>query len=1841
VTADGLAAMTDPATGYYSMYLDAGTYDVMAEATDYASQTVQITINAGQQLQQDFALLAAIAVVPEPIALTLELGQTGSASAVMTNNMVVDYPFMFIEVPGAMAQAAGAPPRSADIDVEPEAEFKDPTPLPAVQGTARPEGTGGPDAFGYTYKDNFEPDGPQYNFIDISATGTPVYLSDDDSDGPFDVGFTFNFYGIDYTQFWIWSNGTINFDDAYTSLTNQCPLPAPSYNNLIATMWDDLDPGDTGDAVYYESLSPCPYPGAGSCLIVQYENFHHYPGGGLIAGTWEAILFDNGNVLIQFQDVGAEAGSGSTTGIENADGTIGLTYACNTPGSLSNESAICFNYPGAPPCGGGDIPWFATSIVSGTVPAGTDLEWTNYFSATAAAGIDQPGVYEGNLMIVPNPAQRQGLPTKNVPVELTVTSPATWGKIEGTVTSDRPGGPLEAEILIEDGMGMTWTVTTDPDTGFYEYWLNAGAYDVTASAPDYVPETAQVQITAGQTTTQDFELELDAPWIDVTPTSLETTLDFGDTDLQTFTISNLSNWQPLDWEVSEVDNGFTPLAQCEEFYGGDLSSVWSGGTRDRGNLFEATEDTVISGIYAYLNFAATTDVYYVVYEASALTGTYNKIFELQNPAAPPGAQWHFSGPIAVPVQAGMFYYVGASWNGTANYYRAGTNITPYATNCFGILQTGNPGTLAGYPPGPSFTNTYGSGYIADYGFGIVTGGGDVPWLMADPISGTIAANGNQVVDVSFDAGQVPEPGIYMADLRIGHNDPLNDDVTVMVTMTVQPTADIGKLEGTVTSDRPGGPLEAEVLIEDSAGMTWTVATDPDTGYYYRWLSVGFYTVTASADGYLPATVTDVEIVGQGTTTQDFELVLNQPEIAVSPLSMEETLVFGDQATQTLNIENIGVAPLNWDITEQDRGMIPSISIPRFEGTLPDDGAPVSFEQAPGATGPLAGPTGVVINGAPAFAVNLFDDSLYDIPDLDFPGTWGLVGATGIGSAYCGDFAFGDFATLYIINNDAPQQLYAVDTATGSSTLIGPSPSLSGQTWTGMSFDPVTGVMYGSATDGATATLFTIDLGTGATTQVGTIASFPLTIDIAVSPAGQMYGVDIGTDELIMIDKNTGAASAVGSTGFVANYAQGLDFDDDSGILYWAAYGASGELRIIDTTTGNSTQVGAFAGGAEVDSFAVATGGGGGGVPWLSEVPASGTVPPFDSTTSEITFDSSAVSEPGTYLANLNVNSDDPYNGRVTVAVTMTVLPSGDIGKLEGYVMGLGYCDANPSAAEAEIVIESSTGMTWTTTSDPATGYYYRWLNEDSYTLYVSAPEHVPDQATVQVTAGQTTTQDFDLRYVESCMDYTPPAFDLTITEDTQLTETLSIINDGAGELMWELHETTRTVTAVSIPPFEGTLLQDGAPASTGRAPGASAPGDEAIGTLPSLLAGEPAYALDVYPGYSLVYIPDTTVPGTWNIIASVPQFHPAADFLNGDFSTLYALDYDTNQFVTIDTTTGARTVIGSAIGNGNWSGMTGATDGTLYASSSVCGTSSTLYTVDPATGALTIVGDIGAGTCIIDIAINAQGQMYGVDIVSDVLMQIDPATGAGTVVGSLGVSANYAQGMDFEEDTGILYWAAYIASGELRIIDTATGASTLVGAFPGGNEVDGLAFATGGGGAMWVDVPWVSEVPTNGVTAPDSVFDVDVIFDSTGLTVGECYTANLGLIHDDPGWDETLYIPLRLCVEECIEMTGMEMTLLTPDPVVGVPVEFEVNMTPDNMSMPYNYEIDMGDGTVYTGDSSDDPHGFSHTYTEAGTYMVEFQAWNCGMTEPMADSMEITVSEAISRYYLPIVVKNY
>jgi osmotically-inducible protein OsmY len=103
-------------------------------------------------------------------------------------------------------------------------------------------------------------------------------------------------------------------------------------------------------------------------------------------------------------------------------------------------------------------------------------------------------------------------------------------------------------------------------------------------------------------------------------------------------------------------------------------------------------------------------------------------------------------------------------------------------------------------------------------------------------------------------------------------------------------------------------------------------------------------------------------------------------------------------------------------------------------------------------------------------------------------------------------------------------------------------------------------------------------------------------------------------------------------------------------------------------------------------------------------------------------------------------------------------------------------------------------------------------------------------------------------------------------------------------------------------------------------------------------------------------------------------------------SRLYVVDLTANELHFLDTTTGSDPSVGACtpVSGQMWTGATGTADGTLCASTA-SGTISYLYQVDTTSGATTMVGEITNASCIIDIAINTAGEMYGVDTCSDVL----------------------------------------------------------------------------------------------------------------------------------------------------------------------------------------------------------------------------------------------------------------
>ncbi|MEM7659039.1 MAG: S8 family serine peptidase [Bacteroidota bacterium] len=215
---------------------------------------------------------------------------------------------------------------------------------------------------------------------------------------------------------------------------------------------------------------------------------------------------------------------------------------------------------------------------------------------------------------------------------------------------------------------------------------------------------------------------------------------------------------------------------------------------------------------------------------------------------------------------------------------------------------------------------------------------------------------------------------------------------------------------------------------------------------------------------------------------------------------------------------------------------------------------------------------------------------------------------------------------------------------------------------------------------------------------------------------------------------------------------------------------------------------------------------------------------------------------------------------------------------------------------------------------------------------------------------------------------------------------------------------------------------------------------------------------------------DLAAPGTLYLIddQNTQNFLSAGAWAN---DTWYAADYYADSLLSVDTLTGARTYIG-ALG-AHFDGMTwDPTTNTMYGIDFNGG----FYTVNLATGAATAVS-LGTTIGYINLACSPSGTIYTMSIISDSLYTVNKTTGAITGVGPLGVDISFAQDMEFDPVSGILYMAALnftLNAGELRTVDINTGATTLVGTFEGSAEITAMAIP----GSMPVVPP-----PSGGVFA--------------------------------------------------------------------------------------------------------------------------------------------------------------
>ena len=272
----------------------------------------------------------------------------------------------------------------------------------------------------------------------------------------------------------------------------------------------------------------------------------------------------------------------------------------------------------------------------------------------------------------------------------------------------------------------------------------------------------------------------------------------------------------------------------------------------------------------------------------------------------------------------------------------------------------------------------------------------------------------------------------------------------------------------------------------------------------------------------------------------------------------------------------------------------------------------------------------------------------------------------------------------------------------------------------------------------------------------------------------------------------------------ANYAQGMDFDEETGILWWAAYTSQGELRVIDTSNGASLLIGGFTGGAEVDSLAIATGGAA-DVPWLSEDIITGTVPADTGLqTVNVTMDSAGVTQPGEYYATLTVKSDDPVNSSVKVPVTMTVIPADDMGKLTGAIFD--NCLGDP-LEEVQVHILDGDPITQTFSGD--LGKYTAWLVEGMYTVEFILDGYVTFEAEVTIVAGEETMLDVNLVPDRPCLETAPAVIEDWVLYDTEVYTFpggFDITNKGAQDLEFTLFEVPPMGAGGGIDSLSGSFV---------------------------------------------------------------------------------------------------------------------------------------------------------------------------------------------------------------------------------------------------------------------------------------------------------------------------------------------------------------------------------------------------------------------------------------------------
>jgi len=891
------------------------------------------------------------------------------------------------------------------------------------------------------------------------------------------------------------------------------------------------------------------------------------------------------------------------SGVDSADVTFSYLDPADLPATVTEADLVTFRRDGG-----------AFTDLGGTIDTGANTMAVTGVTTFGLFTLAEPGAtvqLEADLSIT----KTDGVTT------VTPGSQTTYTIVASNAAGPDPMvGATVADAFPASLTGCTWTCAGDaggscgnangagninelvdlPVGGSVTFLATC---TVNLAATGTIDNTATVAVPAGafdpdtdnNSATDSNTVDVGGPEIGVSPGSFSFTVTTGSADAEPLTISN-SGTTDLVWDIEtdtlfgqpvEFDPALNEVLDIPDF---SIASAANGGTPF---VAVVPAGVLTSGRVVGFSFQGTV---------SGITGNSSWASDMcMRIEGPDGAVYNVGGfSSAIPGCAvNPWDFDGSGSNNDGTYASGHEDVFPFPP---GADDAGN-WTL-------TFTNGWNSTSAATMNWTDVTvtlhketmptgcsSPNAVPWLMADPDSGTTGAGLSSVSSVMVDADGLAV-GSYEAFLCVNSND--GDDPLVVVPVTLEvvaPSITVAPTE-IVASVAATGQSTTETLTIGNIGagdLFWDIQEAPAG--------------TANPRAHFPLLPRQV-MPGPGVASLVAEpidaaraakLALEVPRGAVE---RDRRSLFGGGAVPAYT----GTGFSRADYVTLD-ALVPGTLTP-----IVDPGPATIFAQA--FIGDDFSQHFFIATGGGALAQNAYgyvDTATGAVNQL---GVLTGVPATGTWTSAAWDRTTGNLYAM-LVPGAGTNQLYRIDVAAGTGTLVG----------------SVTG---------------------------GGLPANAIVIAIAVSPDGLMYGIEIQNDVLFAIDKTNGTPAVIGPTGVNANFAQDMDFDPSTGTLYWAGYqgGGNSQMFTVDTTTGAATSIGAVAGGAELLSFSVAVAGGNcsdpADVPWLSVDAASGVVPsggPADEV--QVSLNATSLAN-GVYEASLCVLSNDPTRPLVEVPVEFTV-----------------------------------------------------------------------------------------------------------------------------------------------------------------------------------------------------------------------------------------------------------------------------------------------------------------------------------------------------------------------------------------------------------------------------------------------------------------------------------------------------------------------------------------------------------------------------------------------------------